>query len=326
MKKSNRGFTLIEVSVALAITAMLAMLAVPNLMEEVNERRANVTIQETQMIVDAAREYRQVTGAWPGNATCLNAIAVLKTTSPPMLNLPNVINKYNSPITTSCTAFTFSVDQSAALKWDGFLANGIPGTSIVNPATYSIRTTIGIPGSEPALDAKLSRLATGNAELNRMRATLLLGNNDISEVKNIYASNLTAAGNVSTSTLTTASNAVITGALTARSTSQFDKTVTFNDIIALAKVVTIGSGCSPTGAIARDSIGQTVSCQSGVWALNKASLPAGVSCGLASNILGSYVTCEGYNVNSGCPPGYTRKYILDGNAGGYQYIHSCYKN
>ncbi len=326
MKKSNRGFTLIEVSVTLAVLAVLAMLAVPNLMTGINEKRANITIQETQMLIDAARKYRLANGFWPGGATCLTAISTLKSTAPPLLSMATATNKYNSPITTSCTAFTFSVDQGSAQDWDRILVNGLPGTTIVNPATYTIRTTIGNPGSEPALDNKLARVATGNAELNRMRATLLLGNNDISEVKNIYASNLTAAGNVSTSTLTTASNAVITGALTARSTSQFDKTVTFNDIIALAKVVTIGSGCSPTGAIARDSIGQTVSCQSGVWALNKASLPAGVSCGLASNILGSYVTCEGYNVNSGCPPGYTRKYILDGNAGGYQYIHSCYKN
>lgn len=326
MKKTNRGFTLIEVSVALAIMAMLAVIAVPRLMEEVNEKRANITIQETQMIVDAAREYRSINGAWPGNATCLDAITVLRNTTPPMLSLPSATNKYNSAITTSCTAFTFSVDQSAVQGWDGFLASSIPGTSVVNPANFRIRTTIGIPGSEPALDAKLSRIATGNAELNRMRTSLLLGNNDISEVKDISAVNLSATGNVSTSTLNTSSTAIINGALAAKSVSQFDKAATFNDDIVLGKVVTLSSACTPNGAVARDSTGRILSCQSGVWSFNQATVPAGTLCGLESAILGVYAKCQGHSPKTSCPTGYTKVLFSEGNKGGIQNIHYCAKS
>lgn len=326
MKRSNLGFTLIEVSVTLAVMAIFAMLAVPSLMADINERRASVTIQETQALIDAARKYRLTNGFWPGGATCINAISTLNSTTPPMLGLGSTTNKYNSPITTSCTAFTFSVDQGATMDWDRVIANGLPGTRVVNPATYTIRTTIGNPGSEPALDDKLARVATGNAELNRMRATLLLGNNNISEARNISTEDLDVTGNVSASKLTTTSDAVIDGALTASSTSQFDKQATFNDIIALSKTVTMGDTCSPTGAIARDSTGQTVSCQSGVWSLNVSELPTGGACGMASHITGSITKCQGYNVKNGCPPGYTRKYFNEGNEGGLQSIYSCFQD
>ena len=202
----ERGFTLVELAVAMAIVAMMAALMMPNMVEELNARRAGIAIQETQTIVDAARTFRAQTGAWPGGATCLGALNALRTTTPPLLVGINNTNKYNSAYSTSCTANTFSVDQNAVADWDGYIANSLPGTAVADPATWLLRTTIGIPGSEPALDNKLSRVATGNAELNRMRTTLLLGNNNISEVNNMSGQSVTLTGNMSSGSATVSGN------------------------------------------------------------------------------------------------------------------------
>ncbi|MBA5028112.1 hypothetical protein H2O04_34095, partial [Pseudomonas aeruginosa] len=157
-----------------------------------------------------------------------------------------------SPVSTSCTAWTFSVDQSIVEDWDGVLANNLPGTSIVNASQNRIRSTIGIPGSETANDAKLSRVAEQNVELNRMRTNLLLGNNDIKEVGRIEAVNAAISG------LAEASQLRVNGV------SQFNGEGTFQDGISLQKVVQENTSCPKTGAIARSSAGVILSCQSGI--------------------------------------------------------------
>ncbi|WP_347784213.1 shufflon system plasmid conjugative transfer pilus tip adhesin PilV [Pseudomonas kurunegalensis] len=188
------GFSLLELTIVLAIMAMLAVAAVPRYMEEINRNRSRVTTENTQAILDAARAYRLSNGAWPGGASCINAISEMVSQSPAMLPPGLEVNKYNNAVSTSCTAWTFSVDQSIVEDWDGVLANNLPGTSIVNASQNRIRSTIGIPGSETANDAKLSRLAEQNVELNRMKTNLLLGNFDIKEVGRIEAVNATISG------------------------------------------------------------------------------------------------------------------------------------
>ncbi|MCF5382141.1 prepilin-type N-terminal cleavage/methylation domain-containing protein [Pseudomonas syringae] len=189
-----KGFTLIEMMVVMAIMGTIAALSAPHLMNELNLLRAKSSAEETQMIVDAARVYRMKTSTWPGNGTCADGMSTLQ--SQGMIAGIPAFNRYESPYSTSCTQYTFSVDQNVTEDWDGYMANALAGTQIVNTASHQIRTTIGIPGSEPALEAKLSRIATGNAELNRMRTTLLLGGNDITEVNRLEAVTGQFSGNV----------------------------------------------------------------------------------------------------------------------------------
>ena len=73
----SRGFTLVELMVVLGILSLLAVLTTPSYLEELNRKRALVSIDETQQILDAARSYRSDKGSWPGNATCSNALTVL---------------------------------------------------------------------------------------------------------------------------------------------------------------------------------------------------------------------------------------------------------
>ncbi|HBP1602427.1 TPA: type II secretion system protein [Pseudomonas aeruginosa] len=181
--RKQAGFTLIELVVVMAVMALIAALMTPNMMEELNLRRANLTAEDTTAILDAARSYRVATASWPGGATCSTAISVLKTGG--YLGAMSTDNRYNNPVTTSCDARTFSVVQSAVKDWDGYLVNSIAGTEITAAATNQITSTIGVPGSEPALSNKLTRVATGNLEDNRMRTNLLMGGQQINEAGNI---------------------------------------------------------------------------------------------------------------------------------------------
>lgn len=293
--KNERGFTLIELMVVLVIMTTLAALTTPNIVNELQLRRASLAIEETQLIVDAARSFRMRYGSWPGGATCSSALSVLRNTSPAMLvGVPDV-NRFNSAYSTSCTSATFSVDQNAVVDWDGFIANSLAGTTIADGATSQLRTTVGIPGSEPALDSKLSRIATGNAELNRMRTNLLLGGNDITEAKLISAVDGQLSGGLTVNQATT-----LRGVLLAQGTSQFQGEAIFNEAVILNKIVSEGASCSKAGALARNNAGATLHCEGGKWTKGG---------GGAESVLSS-CTCTDCGFNTGksctpsCPSGY----------------------
>lgn len=332
--KQNSGFTLLEMAVALAVLSLMAAYMTPNFLEQINEDRAHATIQETQAILDAARVYRRDTGAWPGGATCSTAWTVLTTGANPYLAGVTANNKYNSPYLLSCTSNNFRVQQNLTADWDSYVANKLPSTTITNSATYTIASSVGIPGTEPALSSKLSRIATGNPEDVTMRTDLLMGGNDITGVGGIDASsvnvtgatntgslavtgNATVAGTTQTGTLGVTGNALIggnagvvgtttlNGALTVNTTSRFNGAADFREIVKLNKVVTEGSACSDIGALARTSTGLTLSCQSGVWSTPSAGGSWGGSYFYSPGHGGCYVGNPLTGACS-CPAGFSR--------------------
>lgn len=258
------GFSLLELAISIAIMAMVTAATVPAFMEGINEKRANLTAQETQTILDAARTYRAENGSWPDSALCANAMTVLKGTSPPYLAGISSVNKYNSPVTTSCTSTTFSVDQNIIQDWDGVVANALPGTTVVSSTTHLIRSTVGIPGSEAGLTDKLSRTAQANAELNRMRTTLLMGNNNITEVNNIDAVSMSASGQVTAGTLNSTGRATVGD-------------------LAISGSNTESASCSPNGLVSKNAAGAPLYCASGKWvkqvSYNPGTVSAGQGCG-----------------------------------------------
>jgi prepilin-type N-terminal cleavage/methylation domain-containing protein len=287
---SQKGFSLIELAIVMAIMAMMAAASVPSIVESINQSRAGLVIQETQSLLDAARAYRQKVGSWPGGATCLNAVNALTTTNPPYLAGVTTTNKFNQTVSTSCTAQTFSVDQRILADWDSMVANGLPATAVVNPSLALVRSTIGTPGSEPALDNKLSRIAETNAELNRMQTDLLMGGRDIREVRNIDSSgtvsgaslralqSLVTQGTFSAagtsqfggpatfgSTTQTNGTARFSGAIVADGASNFNGAASFAQALQLNRIVTANTACSPAGAFARVSSGGLASCKGGIW-------------------------------------------------------------
>lgn len=276
--KSHQGFTLVEMAVVLAIAAMIAIATVPNYMARLNQTRADTTIQDTQAIIDAARAYRSEKGAWPGNATCSNAIAALGATSPPMLVGVSTTNRYNYPVTTSCTQYTFSVDQNTVMDWDGVVVNGLPGSQIVNASTYQIRTTVGAPGTEAALDGKLSRIATGNAELNRMRTNLLMGGNTIDEVNAVNAQTLNAAGAVNTQTLN-ASGGIYGQLVNTSGGVTAGGNVTTYGYLDMNGYAAEGNWCAKAGLVTTTSSGADLTCQGNRWVRSVIWSPTIVSTG-----------------------------------------------
>ena len=325
-------------AVALAVLSLMAAYMTPNFLEQINEDRAHATIQETQAILDAARVYRRETGTWPGGATCATAWSVLTTGATPYLAGVTANNKYNSPYVLSCTANNFRVQQNLTADWDSYVANKLPATTITNAATYTIASSVGIPGTEPALSSKLSRIATGDPEDVTMRTDLLLGGNDITGVGAIDASsadvsgatntgslsvtgNATVGGTTQTTTLGVTGNAqingnagvvgttILNGAVTANTTSRFNGAADFREIVKLNKVVTEGSACSDTGALARTTTGLTLSCQSGVWA---ASLKQPFA-NWGGSVCGANAGGSGGASRAFCPAG---SYVA---GGGYQF-------
>lgn len=261
---SQSGFSLLELAVAIAIMAMVTAATVPSYMEDINEKRANLTAQDTQSILDAARVFRTSTGNWPGNPSCANAIAILQGSTPPYLGGIGAMNKYNSPVSTSCTAATFSVDQNIIQDWDGVVANSLPGTTVINAASHLIRSTIGIPGTEAGLDDKLSRKLQANAQLNRMETTLLLGYNNINEVWNLDTVSVTASGNIASATLNTTGRATVAD-------------------LAISGSNVETASCSPNGLVSKSASGSPLYCTSGRWvkqvSYNPGSVASGQVCG-----------------------------------------------
>ncbi|MDM1714707.1 prepilin-type N-terminal cleavage/methylation domain-containing protein [Pseudomonas sp. 165] len=234
--KKQYGFTLLELAVVLAILALMAIASTPKYIEEIQERRATIAIQETQMILDAARVYRvKNSGVWPGAAAgnCLSAISVMKEMSPPLLVGDLQTNKFGNSVATSCTADMFSIDQAIVKDWDGYVMNGLPATTLVSASTYRIRTTIGSPGSEPALYNKLSRNAEANAELNRMRTNLLMSNFNITEINNLSAVAIDASGPVTAQSVTARGDTSVGGSLwvTGNQSVNGSSQVTGNELI-----------------------------------------------------------------------------------------------
>lgn len=315
--RKQAGFTLIELAVVMAIMAIMAIANVPNYMNQINERRANKTVVDTQAILDAARTYRTQTGIWPGNATCTNATAVLRATTPPMLAGVDDTNPYNSAISTGCTANTFNVVQNLISGWDAVVVNTLPGAELINAGASQVRSTIGIPGSESGLDAKLSRGYTGDPEMNRMRTTLLMGNNNINEVNALNAASVTATAVNAATVTATAVNATTMSAGTLSATQMYGSaanvttvtatnvnttnmtawgnTVTYGKItgaqaeitgrLAVSEFVEIktasaeGTWCGSNSLISRNTSGQILNCINGTWAKPVTWYPGTVSGG-----------------------------------------------
>jgi len=64
-RRGERGFTLIEVVVALIILGALVAVAIPLYTNQMKESRTAEAVARLTAIMDASREYYQMHGAWP---------------------------------------------------------------------------------------------------------------------------------------------------------------------------------------------------------------------------------------------------------------------
>ena len=67
--KSTDGFSLIELSIVMAVMSVMATALVPNLLAQHQDKLVEATVETYYRLGDAAMAYRQANGDWPGAPT-----------------------------------------------------------------------------------------------------------------------------------------------------------------------------------------------------------------------------------------------------------------
>lgn len=157
-----RGFTLIEVSVVLAIITVVAAMSLPTLQRKSDEALATRSAEEIRQVLIQAREHRAETGAWPSSP------AVLVTAD---RILPSAANSvYGTPYVFTVVAgnnLEISVDAGVSKHAIRLAGSDLPFAA---RSGNVVTTRIAPPGDEAALDALYaldgSRALTGNMNAN----------------------------------------------------------------------------------------------------------------------------------------------------------------
>lgn len=93
MKRGARGFTLVEIMIVVAIIALIAAIAIPNLLRARHNANETAAIGNTKTVVDAMESFRanQAPTSYPGAGVTSGGVAVtglagLSTTNPPYID------------------------------------------------------------------------------------------------------------------------------------------------------------------------------------------------------------------------------------------------
>lgn len=193
------GFTIIEVMVVLFLMGIIAAATLPNLAEEFNEKRTDVTSAEVWMIAQAAQKYAaDNSGDWPDDTNnCSDAITAL---TPDYLQNVDSSSPWDTTYLTDCTGSTFSVEVQTDSDWAGVMANSLPAAS-VNGAGDTTTVAVPLPASVPALAGLLHRnYDSSNPEHNQMNTDINMTSEsgdpqDINDAQDVEASTFTDRDN-----------------------------------------------------------------------------------------------------------------------------------
>ncbi len=157
------GFSLMEVTIAMAIVTILAGAALPKVFELYESRLIERTATEAHYLQEAAKNYYTATGSWPADVAALQATGYI-----PSGWTPN--NPWGYAYAVSNNGTSFSVSVRMPTKYNQALNTYLPNV-VVDIPTDTTTTTTPIPGMEPSLSAFVmtdgSRPMTGDLRVNK---------------------------------------------------------------------------------------------------------------------------------------------------------------
>ncbi|MBI3602614.1 MAG: tail fiber protein [Candidatus Omnitrophica bacterium] len=136
LRSYKQGFSLIELSIAMAIIAILASSIVPIAIRSLQIRAGEKTALEMAMIQEASRNYYIDHKAWPADIPTLQAQGYLN---------PNwtALNPWHNAYQISSTNLALTVSTDVPAQWANLVASHLPA-AIVNNANVS--STLSSPG------------------------------------------------------------------------------------------------------------------------------------------------------------------------------------
>lgn len=172
----SRGFTLIEMMIALTVAMTVAVIYMSNIEDTIGERRSEITVRETLDLMQGVQRWFAQNDALPGGAGCGTAVDVL-TASAGYVAIADGTNAFGNAVTTSCTATRFNIAQDVDPAWASYVAGFLPG-AIVSGSTVTVGFAV---GQAPAIVGdRLHRVAVpGRPELNELQQGADLNNHSI---------------------------------------------------------------------------------------------------------------------------------------------------
>lgn len=201
---NNKGFTLIELSVALAGLAIITTAAIPYFIRQAEVAAAQRTTKEVSSIQEAAKWYRVQNSAWPTSVAALQTAGYLN----PSWSAQNPWgNAYSiSSNSTSLTVITTLPDSMG-----GVLSRALPGVSSTTVGTNrTINSVIPVPGQEASLttvtNTANSAQSTANSAQSAANSAQSTANNAQSTASSAQSS-ASSASSLANSAQSTANSA-----------------------------------------------------------------------------------------------------------------------
>ena len=142
---NNRGFTLLELSVALAGLAIITTAAIPYFIRQAEVAAAQRTTKEVSSIEEAAKWYRVQNSVWPTSVAALQSAGYLNPSW-------TVQNPWGNAYSISSNATSLTVTTTLPDSMGGILSRGLPGISSTTVGTNrTVNSVIPVPGQEASL-------------------------------------------------------------------------------------------------------------------------------------------------------------------------------
>ena len=134
---NKKGFSLIELCIALGIVAILAGTIVPVFIKRIQIKAGEKTAAEMSVIQQAALSYFVANNAWPASIQALQNAGYLN---------PSWVtnNPWQNAYTISSNSGAFTVSTTVPQEWTNLVARDLPTSSI---SGVSVGSTVPVPGS-----------------------------------------------------------------------------------------------------------------------------------------------------------------------------------